>query len=192
MESVNDVASGVAGDKFEDAMDEYADLDYELDARFLIRPASVCVLLYSGPLSDSGKARLKAMAETTDGFEIARRDLDIRGPGEFLGVDRVIERINQIGHRRHELHEEKDVGDVQLPHPVIDAHTDPQQTLSLDHAPIHHPGSVARDKDEHLGRVGESHRLEGEPRQEAAPVDMVYKDAKEGNAAKEIKPKVAF
>jgi len=48
--------------------------------------ASVCVLLYSGPLSDTGKARLKAMAETTDGFEIARRDLDIRGPGEFLGA----------------------------------------------------------------------------------------------------------
>ncbi len=47
--------------------------------------ASVCVLLYSPPLSDTGKARLKAMAETTDGFEIARRDLDIRGPGEFMG-----------------------------------------------------------------------------------------------------------
>ncbi|HEV7913604.1 MAG TPA: ATP-dependent DNA helicase RecG, partial [Albitalea sp.] len=48
--------------------------------------ASVCVLLYSGPLSDTGRARLKAMAETTDGFEIARRDLEIRGPGEFLGA----------------------------------------------------------------------------------------------------------
>jgi ATP-dependent DNA helicase RecG len=48
--------------------------------------ASVCVLLYSSPLSDSGKSRLKAMAETTDGFEIARRDLDIRGPGEFMGA----------------------------------------------------------------------------------------------------------
>ncbi|MFT7722340.1 MAG: ATP-dependent DNA helicase RecG [Roseateles sp.] len=48
--------------------------------------ASVCVLLYSPPLSDTGKARLKAMAETTDGFEIARRDLDIRGPGEFMGA----------------------------------------------------------------------------------------------------------
>ena len=47
--------------------------------------ASVCVLLYTPPLSDAGKARLRAMAETTDGFEIARRDLDIRGPGEFLG-----------------------------------------------------------------------------------------------------------
>ncbi len=48
--------------------------------------ASVCVLLYASPLSDTGKARLKAMAETTDGFEIARRDLEIRGPGEFLGA----------------------------------------------------------------------------------------------------------
>lgn len=47
--------------------------------------ASVCVLLYASPLSDSGKQRLKAMAETTDGFEIARRDLEIRGPGEFMG-----------------------------------------------------------------------------------------------------------
>ena len=48
--------------------------------------ASVCVLLYSTPLSDSGKSRLKAMAETNDGFEIARRDLEIRGPGEFMGA----------------------------------------------------------------------------------------------------------
>jgi ATP-dependent DNA helicase RecG len=48
--------------------------------------ASACVLLYTPPLSDTGKARLKAMAETNDGFEIARRDLAIRGPGEFLGA----------------------------------------------------------------------------------------------------------
>jgi ATP-dependent DNA helicase RecG len=48
--------------------------------------ASVCVLLYTAPLSDTGKARLKAMLETGDGFEIARRDLEIRGPGEFLGA----------------------------------------------------------------------------------------------------------
>ncbi|GAB7526067.1 ATP-dependent DNA helicase RecG [Paraburkholderia sp. 2C] len=48
--------------------------------------ASVCVLLYSGPLSIAGRARLQTMRETTDGFEIARRDLDIRGPGEFLGA----------------------------------------------------------------------------------------------------------
>jgi ATP-dependent DNA helicase RecG len=48
--------------------------------------ASVCVLLYTPPLSDTGKSRLKAMAETNDGFEIARRDLEIRGPGEFMGA----------------------------------------------------------------------------------------------------------
>jgi ATP-dependent DNA helicase RecG len=48
--------------------------------------ASVCVLLYSGPLSMTARARLQTMRETTDGFEIARRDLEIRGPGEFLGA----------------------------------------------------------------------------------------------------------
>lgn len=48
--------------------------------------ASVCVLLYTPPLGQTGKARLRAMAETTDGFEIARRDLEIRGPGEFMGA----------------------------------------------------------------------------------------------------------
>ena len=48
--------------------------------------ASVCVLMYTAPLSPTGRARLKAMAETSDGFEIARRDLDIRGPGEFMGA----------------------------------------------------------------------------------------------------------
>ena len=48
--------------------------------------ASVCVLLYTAPLSVTAKARLKAMLETADGFEIARRDLEIRGPGEFMGA----------------------------------------------------------------------------------------------------------
>ena len=37
-------------------------------------------------LGETARARLKAMAETADGFEIARRDLEIRGPGEFLGA----------------------------------------------------------------------------------------------------------
>lgn len=48
--------------------------------------ASVCVLLYTPPLSDTGKSRLRAMVDTQDGFEIARRDLEIRGPGEFMGA----------------------------------------------------------------------------------------------------------
>jgi len=47
---------------------------------------SVCVLLYQHPLSQIARARLRAMFETNDGFEIARRDLAQRGPGEFLGV----------------------------------------------------------------------------------------------------------
>jgi ATP-dependent DNA helicase RecG len=52
--------------------------------------ASACVLLYStgdAPrLGETARERLKAMVETSDGFEIARRDLEIRGPGEFLGA----------------------------------------------------------------------------------------------------------
>ena len=48
--------------------------------------ASACVLMYQGKLSDNGRARLAAMRETCDGFEIARRDLELRGPGELLGT----------------------------------------------------------------------------------------------------------
>jgi ATP-dependent DNA helicase RecG len=47
---------------------------------------SSCVLLYRGRLSAAARARLNAMRETTDGFEIARRDLALRGPGEVLGT----------------------------------------------------------------------------------------------------------
>jgi ATP-dependent DNA helicase RecG len=47
---------------------------------------SVCVLLYRPPLSANARERLRTMYETTDGFEIARRDLNLRGPGEFLGA----------------------------------------------------------------------------------------------------------
>jgi len=48
--------------------------------------ASVCVLLYNAPLSPTAKERLRAIVDTHDGFEIARRDLEIRGPGEFMGA----------------------------------------------------------------------------------------------------------
>ncbi|MES2050255.1 MAG: ATP-dependent DNA helicase RecG, partial [Pseudomonadota bacterium] len=48
--------------------------------------ASVCLLLYQGPLGGTAKQRLMTMRETTDGFEIARKDLELRGPGEFLGA----------------------------------------------------------------------------------------------------------
>jgi len=47
---------------------------------------STCVLLFEEPLGDTAKQRLKVVYENTDGFEIARQDLLIRGPGEFLGA----------------------------------------------------------------------------------------------------------
>jgi ATP-dependent DNA helicase RecG len=48
--------------------------------------AATCVLLYRAPLSKLARARLHTIRETTDGFEIARRDLELRGPGELLGT----------------------------------------------------------------------------------------------------------
>lgn len=47
--------------------------------------ASACALLYQSPLSDNAQARLNKMRETNDGFEIAKTDLELRGPGEILG-----------------------------------------------------------------------------------------------------------
>jgi ATP-dependent DNA helicase RecG len=48
--------------------------------------ASNCVLLYRAPLSPMARARLTVMRESTDGFRIAERDLELRGPGELLGT----------------------------------------------------------------------------------------------------------
>ena len=47
---------------------------------------SVCILLYASPLSQTARQRLKVIFETSDGFEIARQDLALRGPGEFIGA----------------------------------------------------------------------------------------------------------
>lgn len=47
---------------------------------------STCVLLYQHPVTEQGKARIDALTETTDGFVIAERDLEIRGPGDFFGT----------------------------------------------------------------------------------------------------------
>ena len=46
---------------------------------------SACILLYAAPLGVAARARLKIVYENADGFEIARRDLELRGPGEFVG-----------------------------------------------------------------------------------------------------------
>lgn len=47
---------------------------------------SHCILLYQAPWTDDARERLKAMADTTDGFAIAERDLELRGPGDFFGT----------------------------------------------------------------------------------------------------------
>ncbi len=47
---------------------------------------SVCILLYQTPLSEDARTRLKIIFESSDGFEIARQDLLLRGPGELLGA----------------------------------------------------------------------------------------------------------
>ncbi len=47
---------------------------------------SYCWLLYQHPISDDARERLRAMSDTTDGFEIAERDLQLRGPGDFFGT----------------------------------------------------------------------------------------------------------
>jgi ATP-dependent DNA helicase RecG len=47
---------------------------------------SYCVLLYQYPITEQGKERLKALTDTTDGFAIAERDLQLRGPGDFFGT----------------------------------------------------------------------------------------------------------
>jgi len=48
--------------------------------------ASVCILMYQRPLSELARKRLKIIFEQSDGFEIARQDLHLRGPGEYLGA----------------------------------------------------------------------------------------------------------
>jgi ATP-dependent DNA helicase RecG len=50
------------------------------------RHQSYCFLLYQPPLAVDARERLKALTETTDGFEIAERDLRLRGPGDFFGT----------------------------------------------------------------------------------------------------------
>jgi len=47
---------------------------------------STCVLLYRAPLSPLARERLSVLRKTSDGFEVARRDLALRGPGELLGT----------------------------------------------------------------------------------------------------------
>ena len=69
---------------------------------------SYCVLLYQYPLTDQGRERLKALTDTSDGFEIAERDLALRGPGDFFGTRQSGMPTLRVGDllRDHQLMEE--------------------------------------------------------------------------------------
>jgi len=79
--------------------------------------ASNCVLLYQPPLSQLAKARLNVLRETGDGFRIAEKDLELRGPGEMLGTrqtGRLEFRIADIQRDAELLPAVQEVGEVLL------------------------------------------------------------------------------
>ena len=65
---------------------------------------SHCVLLYSSPLSRNGSERLKTMRQTSDGFKIAEKDLQLRGPGEVLGTRQTGEMQLRIADLQRDAH----------------------------------------------------------------------------------------
>jgi ATP-dependent DNA helicase RecG len=85
--------------------------------------ASHCVLLYQAPLSESGKQRLGVMRESTDGFYIAEKDLQLRGPGEVLGTRQtgLMEfRIAELPAHAHLLDEVQAIADdIRASHPQL-------------------------------------------------------------------------
>ncbi len=65
---------------------------------------SHCVLLYSSPISANGSERLKTMRQTNDGFAIAEKDLELRGPGELLGTRQTGDMQLQIADLQRDAH----------------------------------------------------------------------------------------
>ncbi len=86
--------------------------------------ASHCVLLYHPPLSKTAQARLGVLRESNDGFEIAQRDLEIRGPGEVLGT-------RQTG-----------LAELKIADLVRDSHLIPQVQRLAQHLMQRHPHCV--------------------------------------------------
>ena len=79
--------------------------------------ASNCVLLYQPPLGQLARERLEVMRETTDGFRIAEKDLELRGPGEVLGTRQTGQlsfRIADLGRDAHLLPAVQQVGEQML------------------------------------------------------------------------------
>ncbi|RLA36379.1 MAG: ATP-dependent DNA helicase RecG, partial [Gammaproteobacteria bacterium] len=85
--------------------------------------ASHCVLLYSTPLSRQAKERITIMRQTNDGFEIAEKDLELRGPGEVLGTRQTGDvdlRIADLQRDAHLLDEVKErAQDIIKHHPEL-------------------------------------------------------------------------
>lgn len=91
--------------------------------------ASACILLFAEPLSELAKARLKVIYEHTDGFEIARQDLNIRGPGEFLGAKQSgvpMLRFANLEEDLHLLETARDIAPqlIEQPPDIVAAHLD--------------------------------------------------------------------
>ncbi len=88
---------------------------------------SYCRLLYQGKLTETARARLRALARTTDGFEIAEEDLQLRGPGEMLGTRQSGLPTLRVAHliRDHDVMEtaraeaEAALGSDGIPEPVL-------------------------------------------------------------------------
>jgi ATP-dependent DNA helicase RecG len=85
--------------------------------------ASHCVLLYQSPLSANGRQRLAAMRESSDGFYIAEKDLELRGPGEVLGTRQtwLMEfRIAELPTHNHLLQQVEELAEeIRLAHPEL-------------------------------------------------------------------------
>src|SRR5262245_20460795 len=111
------------------------------------------------------------------------------GRAKLFGVERFVEGTLGMGHHREEYHEEKYVGDIELPHPVIHSEPCNNETLTLQRATIDHACGVTRDQDKDLGSIGEHHRLKRKLRQEVVR-QMIEKDTEEGKTAEKIQPEV--
>jgi ATP-dependent DNA helicase RecG len=66
--------------------------------------ASHCILLYKAPLTPTARARLKAIRYSQDGFHLAEKDLELRGPGELLGTRQTGEQSFRIADLSRHAH----------------------------------------------------------------------------------------
>ena len=101
-----------------------------------------------------------------------------------------LHRDEGVGHLGDEDHEQKDMRDIELPHAAIDLRRGEKRAVAVQALAIDQCRGVARDEDEHLGRVAERDRVEGEVGQHVLG-NMVDEDEEQRQAAKEIEPEVA-